>query len=328
MGNWLNYKRILFFFLISIAYLSLNFTPKPWGFYGHKKINKLAVFTLPPSLFPLFKENINYISEHAVDPDKRRYLVATEGPCHFIDLDKYGNYVDSIPKNWFKAIEKYGEDSLRKHGTIPWHIQLTKQNLQKAFEEKNLEKILRYAADLGHYVGDAHVPLHTTSNYNGQFTQQKGIHGLWESRLVELFSEQYTYFVGKASYVPNVGEVCWKIITESHQAVDSVLAIEKQLTSENRIPKYSFEQRGKTTIQVYSKEFSTEYHLRLNKMVERRLKASILLTGCLWYTAWVDAGQPDLSNLMHRKLSKKFQVEFLENEQKHEVHNHSARDCE
>jgi hypothetical protein len=47
---------------------------------------------------------------------------------------------------------------------------------------------------LGHYIGDAHVPLHTTSNYNGQKTNQHGIHGLWESRIPEqLFDERVTF---------------------------------------------------------------------------------------------------------------------------------------
>jgi hypothetical protein len=33
-------------------------------------------------------------------------------------------------------------------------------------------------------------------------------------------------------------------------------------------------------------------------MVERRMRASIKLTGDLWFTAWVEAGQPDLSKLI------------------------------
>ena len=174
MANWLNYKyKRYLYLLLGIVVLSSS---KPWGFYGHKKINRLAVFTLPPELFPLFKENLEYLTEHAVDPDKRRYMIPAEGPCHFIDLDYYPFPFDSIPHSWNKAVAKYSEDTLRKHGIVPWHINLTKLNLQKAFEEKNLDKILRYAADIGHYIGDAHVPLHTTKNYNGQLTNQKGIH--------------------------------------------------------------------------------------------------------------------------------------------------------
>ena len=48
-----------------------------------------------------------------------------------------------------------------------------------------LDDVLRTAADLGHYLADAHVPLHTTGNYNGQRTNQTGIHALWETHNVE-----------------------------------------------------------------------------------------------------------------------------------------------
>jgi hypothetical protein len=35
--------------------------------------------------------------------------------------------------------------------------------------------------------------------------------------------------------------------------------------------------------------------------VERRLKASILTVANMWYTAWVDAGQPNLKDLVKDK---------------------------
>ncbi|MGC6428813.1 MAG: hypothetical protein ACON4Y_05945 [Flavobacteriales bacterium] len=56
------------------------------------------------------------------------------------------------------------------------------------------EQILFICSDLGHYIADANVPLHTTINYDGQLTGQKGIHAFWESRLPELFSSEYNFF--------------------------------------------------------------------------------------------------------------------------------------
>jgi hypothetical protein len=63
-----------------------------WGFYAHHQINYHAVFLLPPEMMKLYKPNIDFLSEHAVDPDKRRYVVAEEGARHFIDIDHYGSY--------------------------------------------------------------------------------------------------------------------------------------------------------------------------------------------------------------------------------------------
>ena len=51
--------------------------------------------------------------------------------------------------------------------------------------------IIKFSAELSHYVGDAFVPLHTTINYDGQLTDQKGLHSLWESQLPERFINDY-----------------------------------------------------------------------------------------------------------------------------------------
>src|SRR6218665_367414 len=212
----------------------------------------MAVFTLPPEMFGFFKENLEFITEHAVDPDKRRYAVEGEAQRHYIDIDHYGtNAFDSVPRRWDDAIAKYTEDTLQAYGIVPWHIPLMKFKLQKAFESKNIDLILKYATEIGHYIGDAHVPLHTTENYNGQLTGQRGIHGLWESRIVELSAEDYDYFVGKSTYVKNVLDFAWDAVEESNRAVDSVLRFEKILT--DSLPadiKYTYEQRGQVLIQT------------------------------------------------------------------------------
>ncbi|MDP9231108.1 MAG: zinc dependent phospholipase C family protein, partial [Bacteroidota bacterium] len=160
-----------------------------WGFYAHKKINYYAVFLLPPGMLVLYKPNIEFLTEHAIDPDKRRYAIPEESPRHYIDIDHYGNYpYDSLPRKWNDAIAKYSEDTLMQHGIVPWWVQTMLYRLTDAFKEKNQAKILKLSAEIGHYVADAHVPLHASSNYNGQFTAQKGIHGFWESRVPELLA--------------------------------------------------------------------------------------------------------------------------------------------
>ena len=289
-----------------MSYIPKELSKPQWGFFGHKRINRVAVFTLPPELFGFYKENIEFLTDHSVDPDKRRYAIEGEAECHYIDLDHYYKPGEDpykiLPKYWKEAVEKFSEDTLRSYGIVPWHVLHMKYKLQKAFESKNIDLILKYSAEIGHYIGDAHVPLHTTENYNGQLTGQKGIHGLWESRLVEINAEYYDYFVGKAAYRKHVQDYIWDAVKGSHNALDSVLRIEKELTK--TFPsdrKYSYEQRGNTTISTYSREFCELYHNQMNGMVERRLKAAVLAVGSIWYTAWVDAGQPDLRALQNQK---------------------------
>jgi hypothetical protein len=275
-----------------------------WGFFAHQKINRLAVFTLPKEMITFYKKNIRYIEEASVNPDRRRYVVPEEAPRHYIDLDVYGDSAAfKLPRYWKDAVDKMGEDSLTKHGIVPWHINRVYFQLKDAFLLKDPDKILRLSADLGHYIADAHVPLHTTRNYDGQLTNQVGIHAFWESRLPELFFNEYDFFVGKAEYVPNVQLLVWKAITHTNQALDSVLHFEKQLAKKSSDQKFNFETKGKQTIKVYSITYSKTYHQMLAGMVERQMRASVKMIGDIWYTAWIDGGQPDLKSLIDYRPS-------------------------
>jgi hypothetical protein len=184
--------------------------------------------------------------------------------------------------------------------------------LTDAFKEKNQAKILKYSAEIGHYIADSHVPLHANSNHNGQFTDQKGIHGFWESRIPELLAEkEWDFFIGKAEYIKNPADYIWKRVLESGAAADTVLKYEKELTK--NFPsdqKFSFEDRNGITIRQYSSAFSKKYNELLNGMVERRMRQSIFAVASFWYTAWVNAGQPDLKKLSNKEFSSEDLKEF------------------
>jgi len=369
-------------FLMAFVFLS---STVDWGFFGHRRINKLACFTLPQDLFGFYKGNIDYITDHAVDPDKRRYASKFEAIRHYIDLDIWGEApFNNIPRKWtemmmhFTSIKKitsngdtltwlnrddlpydlknpaktftfkekeidyrsyrsfvydhinstyydddrdiskeamtafFGKydiavkgnrfiavDEFTEHGIVPFHLASMQRRLVKAFSEKDIPRILRTSAELGHYIGDAHVPLHTTENYNGQLTDQLGIHGFWESRIPELFADkEYDYFVGKANYIEDKEEYFWDIVLDSHELVDSVLLIEKNLSlTFPQDQQICFDDRGNQLTRTQCKEYAKAYSNRMNGMVEDRMRDAILAIGNAWYTAWVDAGQPDLSVL-------------------------------
>ena len=353
-----------------------------WGFYAHRLINKMAVFTLPPEMLKVFKPNIQYVEVHAVDPDKRRYATVFEAVRHYIDLDHWGTapypamprhkldafirhtdisvvksdsnesflidgenlwqafaenkkytteffdgvwevgrseYCDffsgKIMSNYYEEVwqvdcddflQFYSGpdisckeikiiDSLSLHGILPFHLVDMQHRLTEAFVSEDVKKILRLSADMGHYIGDAHVPLHTTKNYNGQLTNQLGIHAFWESRIPELFAEEeYDFFVGKATYISDPVEHYWKIVLESNSYVDSVLLVEKSLSKEvGSDRKYCFDERLNQTIRTECEAYARAYQTRLAGQVEDRMRKAIHAIGSAWYTAWIDAGQPD-----------------------------------
>lgn len=277
-----------------------------WGFFGHRLINYYAVFLLPPEMTVLFKPNIEYLKEHAVDPDKRRYLVPQEGPRHYLDIDHYGTYpYPELPRTWKDAATKYSADTLAAHGIAPWWLQIMLARLTKAFKEKNRAAILKLSAEIGHYIGDIHVPLHASGNHNGQLTGQQGIHGFWESRIPEMFAEkEWDFYVGKAAYIDHPLSFAWQRMIESGLASDSVLKIEKQLSESYPSGKYAFEPRNGILVRQYSSEYTRAYNARLNNMVERRMREAIHAVADFWYTAWVNAGQPDLRNLTDRPFTE------------------------
>ena len=281
-------------------FLIILFTPfatMAWGFWAHQRINRMAIFLLPEPMFGFFKFHIDYVTAHAVDPDKRRYAVEGEAAHHFIDLDRYGEHpLDSVPRRWADAISKYSEDTLIAHGVVPWHIVKVFYRLVNAFEKNDAGLILKYASDLGHYIGDAHVPLHCTRNYNGQLTGQDGIHGFWESRIPELFGDGYDYVAGPCELIGDPLSAAWSIISDSYAAHDSVLSFEKLLST--RFPadrKYAYVQKGNLISKNYSIEYSREYDRLLGGMSERRMRESIRMVASFWYSAWVFAGQPELN---------------------------------
>ena len=312
-------KRILV-----IIFLFLILTPgifEGWGFWAHRRVNRIAVFVVKEPLLLFYKTYIEYVTEEATKPDERRFVVEGEAPKHYIDIDHYGEYpFENVPRKWEDAVAKFSEDTLLAYGIVPWNIEKVYYQLVNAFKRKDVKRILKISADLGHYIADAHVPLHTTENYNGQLTGQKGIHGLWESRVPELVGDYFDYFIGRAYYVKDPLSEAWDAVLESHLLVDSVLRVEKRLSEE--FPddrKYSYEKRGNTNVKVYSREFALAYYEALRHMQEARMRKSILRVASFWYSAWVDAGKPDVKELLNQKpeleyekIIKKLKIEDRE----------------
>ncbi|MEP7197572.1 MAG: zinc dependent phospholipase C family protein [Saprospiraceae bacterium] len=377
-----------------------NKTSNFWGFYAHKLLNRLAIFTLPDKIIEFYKNNVDYIQEHAVDPDKRRYAIKGEAIRHYIDLDEWGeNAVDLLPRKYEEAIARtakfyningkdsclifdtltsfdlsitelhftsefktkytvfkegltiadvgkwlyesamssfdekewivdesktlqlspeifnagskiYIQDKFSKHGIIPYSLPKFYQRLVSAFKQQNSEKILKLSSEIGHYIADSHVPLHTTKNYNGQLSNQDGIHAFWESRIPELFAEsEFDFVVGNAEYVDNIEHLVWKTLKHAHSFVDSVLLIEKRISQQ--VPsdhQYCYENRLGIVTKLPCKDYAALYNNQLDYQIEEQFRSCILTIGSVWMSAWTDAGQPDISKLSLEKNTGDFHL--------------------
>ncbi|PAM96434.1 S1/P1 Nuclease [Flavobacterium sp. IR1] len=307
MKNFKMKSKLIIGMVIGVAFLTLS-----WGIVGHERINKAAVMALPQPLQVFFYNHIDFITQEASVPDIRKYALKykEENPRHYLDLENFGP-IDSLPKTLEEATKKYDAKFLNDNGILPWFIEDMMAKLTKAFKEKNRAEILFLAADLGHYIGDAHMPLHTSANHDGQLTGQKGIHSLWESRLPELFAKNYKLNVPEAQYYEDVHKATWDLMKDTHSLVKPLLDVDKKLrtaTPENQV--FVVDADGKIVKSKYnSNRFSDEYaaklHQELNGMVENQMKKAIVATSSFWYTAWVNAGKPDLSDLDSQELTKR-----------------------
>lgn len=271
-----------------------------WGFLVHKTVNQLAVYELPSEMLPLFYTNMESLVTNAPRPDMRRNHDSTEATKHFIDLEMYGaNAAVSMPADWAKAVKKFTKDSLVKYGYVPYHVVYMKGKLTEAFRKGNKDSILFYAADLGHYIADANVPLHTTVNYDGQLTGQKGLHSLWESMIPELEISSYRlYSAHKAVYLKNPSSAIWGAVRRSAALVPEMLLKEKEVSKGfTDAQKFRIQMRRGRESKSYTTEFARAYAAALGSSINDQLRHSADLIADFWYTSWVDAGKPDLSGL-------------------------------
>ncbi len=304
--------------LLILALLLLIHSPSafPFGFHAHRKINRMAVFTLPPEMIGLYKAHIEFISERSIDPDRRAHAVEGEAPRHYIDIDHFGdNPFEVMPRNWEDAVEKFTEDTLMLYGVLPWHIHVMMGRLTRAFRNNDMDDILLQSAHIGHYIADACTPLHTTKHYNGRTPDERGIHAFWESRLPELYAHQYDYYAGRASYIHDPLERAWELIEISHLKVDTVYMVFDSLRK--HMPDdlmYAHETRGQAINRVYSRDFSRAFHKGMNDMVGRQMQMAVRTVGDFWFTAWVNAGQPELKPLHGKSISQRLR-NFLRQEE-------------
>lgn len=304
------YKRIPLFLLAVVIMICCS----SWGFLVHQTLHQLAVYQLPKAMQPFFYKYMDDIVSNAIRPDTRHSKDSTETAKHVINIEAYGkDAVHTMPLNWTDAIQKYSKDSLYKHGYVPYHIIFMKDKLTEAFRSGDVDSILFYASDMGHYIADANVPLHTTINYNGQLSNQKGIHSLWESLIPEIEISHYQlYSSHKATYLSHPEKAIWEAVRKANALVSEILAKEKavsmQFTADEKYNTQIFNSKKRIK---YSPEFTKAYANALGNMVNNQLINSSNLIADFWYTAWVDAGKPNLNIMFDRLEKKSFKAEKI-----------------
>ncbi len=275
-----------------------------WGNEGHTYINRVAAQKIPASMPKFLLRAVVEIAYLGPEPDRWRNpaefaLKNAQEPDHFIDLERVA-WLDPLPHGRYEFYRKlyekraattdHPDDYLPERvGLQPYITMEVYGRLKAAFREYRQQlaahqstaavqqAIIFYAGWLGHYVADGSQPLHTTIQYNGWvgpnpngYTTQHGIHSQFETAYV-LANIKASDFAGMVTDPKQLTDPFADYVTylkESHGLVEDVYSLEKD---------GGF--TGKGTPSAF--DFTT-----------RRLAAGSQMLLNLWYTAWIESGQP------------------------------------
>ena len=262
-------------------------SPSAWGFDIHRYITNAAMDHVPPPIRPYFQKHRAFITEHSIDPDlMRTYGIETEEQNHFLDMDAVASDpFTGIPRDEAAYIKKLGPEKAREYGRVPWRVEEVYNRLVAEFQKPEQGQrmssgnINALTALLSHYVEDAHVPFHAVINYDGQATNQRGIHGRFESELFARFRNRMKIEPVVPAPVLQPRDFIFEKLIEGTRLVPAILAADKA-AAEGR--------------EFYDEAYFEKFFAGAKPVVERRISESIGSVAAVIAGAWQRAGKPVL----------------------------------
>ena len=239
-----------------------------------------AIQTLPPEIRSFFENNRQFLVEHANDPDELMKKDRYERMRHYIYLDKYGVFpYPTLPHDYAQAKEKFGSWRISRDGVLPWQIGEFSLRLTKAMKAGNWEEVKLDAAALAHYVADAHDPLHTTQNFDGQMTLQTGLLARFDIHLFDRYSKFFIMHPENAEKIDDPTEYAFQTCLASNVWVNLIIWSDL---------------RAREGLTDYNDEYYDRFYNQVGPTVVHEINAAAHDAGSYWYTAWLNAGRPQL----------------------------------
>lgn len=274
--------------LVLIPLASPAARPAAWGFDSHRDVTGLAIALLPEPLRPFYESRRTFLVEHSIDPDLWRQAgFEEEAPRHFVDMDAYGDYpFEALPREHDVAVQRYGREFVRRNGELPWRLAESYGNLVRAFEDVKkgtspyaLDNVAFHSAVVAHYVADAHVPFHAVLNYDGQLTNQHGIHARFESELVRRFRSRINVKPVPQPPVRAPRDFAFATLLESFPLAGPLFAADLKAIGDGT---------------VYDDGYFERFFASAQPTLEARLSASVGAVAAVIAGAWEEAGRPEV----------------------------------
>lgn len=286
--------RVIVAICVAVGVLATPAVMRGWGMDVHRLITEKAIDGLPAELKPFFAPERAFISEHAVDPDLWRVMDlkgdrGEEPPNHFLDMDFEDGAAPpflNIPREYDEYVKKYGIGPATRYGRLPWRAEEVYNRLVATMKDIGKPSV-PYAADntfylvavLAHYVEDAHQPFHGALNYDGQLTNQRGIHSRFETELVLRNRAAWKWAPVAVRAIPDFREFMFKTLVDSQQLVAPVLAADRKAA------------QGR---EFYDGGYFDALLKGAGPIAERRMNEAASAVASVVHSAWVAAGKPAL----------------------------------
>lgn len=266
-----------------------------WGLDVHRWITRRAIEGLPAPIRAFYMARIEFIVEHSVDPDLWRVAAlktdrGDEDPNHFLDIDGLDEPrpFTGVPRDWDAYVKRYGAERANRMGRLPWRAEeiyrLLVQRFQDAAKNPNapgysLENAAYLSAVLAHYVEDAHVPFHGVLNYDGQSTNQRGIHSRFESELPLRHRGVIRLTPVTIRPIPDIKTFIFDRLVEDEALVGGILDADRQAAA------------GRD---FYDDAYYASFFKASRAVVERRMSDAASGVASAIVAAWTEGGKPPL----------------------------------
>lgn len=273
-------RRVLVLLTLAAVVLTMPVPAHAWGPQAHRLVDDWAIGTLPPNLRNYFQANRSFILNHANDPEtwikKDRY----ERMRHYIYLDKYGTfpYLD-LPHSYRGAVKKFGLKHITHNGVLPWQIGEYSLKLTNDFRAHEWEKAKLDSAALAFYIAEAHDPMHTAQNYDGQMTGQTGLGMRFGNGLVERYSHFFMFRPDSSVKISDPTEHAFQMALEANTWVDQIILADLQALD---------------NLPGYTDAYFDAFYSRVGSTAMKEISEAAHDVGSYWYSAWLNAGRPEL----------------------------------
>lgn len=313
--------------IISIIFLTITLGAASqafsWGSRGHHSICEAAVYLIQSKDLKDFLLSRTHMMGHLCNiPDTSWRSLPSEltklgNPAHYINPEKINLKVKDIPLDP-KEIEKKYKISMADLGFNWWRAeQLHRLSSQKKSNfDDTIFNFITHSGIMGHFVGDNSQPFHVTADYDGYEKGHGGIHGYYESDVVDLLPINLTQLIVQKAQKLRKEKADKKFIKGSVLETMKALAelseseIEKVLKLDQIIkPSNSKSERGMSLKTRAERKHPSQAAKKFENLITEQMARSSLILAHLWEKSYDTLEKPNLKN--YRSFKYPFEPEFI-----------------